>query len=123
MVALSALLPLLAPEEADIPALIDTLSEQRIVSDVDLLFHPTALPAELEALRPKIQTFLAAEGRSGDALYAESMLEERRLLVSTGSALIDTKLLDGGFRGGELIELVGAEGAGKTFVRCCISDM
>ena len=118
MVALAQLLPLLCsdPEEANIPALLDTLSELHITSDVDLLFFPNRLPDEFEVLRGSIQTFLAAEGRPGHALYQEAILEERRLLAVTGSHVIDTKLLDGGFRGGEVVELVGAEGAGKTFV-------
>lgn len=41
----------------------------------------------------------------------------------TGSGTIDAKLLDGGFRAGELVELVGTEGAGKTFVCRAVTSL
>jgi len=117
MVALSLLLPLLAPH-SDTDSLLATLHKLGISSDAELLFYSKQLPAELEILRPKIQTFLAAEGRPADLVYATDVKpEERKLLVPTGRKGIDTRLLDGGFKGGDVVELVGSTDSGKSLVR------
>lgn len=120
MVALSVLLPLLLQQQDEaehLPSLLTLLSSLGVHTDADLLFARQALPPEADALRPKIQSFLASEGRSADALYLAALdNRQSETLARTGCGRLDDTLLDGGFRPGEVVELTGGTGSGKTFL-------
>lgn len=123
MVALSVLLPLLLQQQDEterLPSLLTLLASLGVHTDADLLFARQTLPSAAEALRPKIQSFLASEGRSADALYLAALdnkQQDRDAWARTGCARLDDTLLDGGFRPGDVVELTGGTGSGKTFVR------
>lgn len=121
MVLLSVLLPLLASDASAHEKLLQECESRGLLHDVDLLFTSLPLSAALEAIKPRVGSFLAAEGISGDLLYkatTEAVTQDEKI-VPFGVRELDDKLLSGGFQLGEIVEVVGTSGAGKTFVRLC----
>lgn len=137
MVLLETLLPLLLEDENDhhasqagllgVVALVNELADHGITTDADLLFSSSSASLSLEAVRTletlgikhKIANFLAAEGNTADELYAA--LHEASAssaahidVCRTGIESVD-KLLGGGWSG-EVVEVLGETGTGKTWV-------
>lgn len=137
MVQLETLLPILLENDADHAAeannlnvqdLIEELSNHGIYTDVDLLFAPPTVALSIDAsrlssIKDKIANFLSAEGSPADELYTQthaSLLAGGlyRLVnepCSVGIEGVD-KLLGGGWTG-EVVEVLGDKGTGKTWVR------
>lgn len=143
MVRLEALLPILLEDDDDhtasrsdligVQPLIDELADHGITTDAELLFLSPSENISIEAartlevldIRNKIANFLAAEGSTADDIYRD---EEAQIstsgssmpddLCNTGIEAVD-KLLGGGWSG-EVVELLGEKGVGKTWVRLLI---
>ena len=142
MVQLDTLLPILL-ENADtdhgqaetalnVQDFIEELNNHGIHNDVDLLFAPSSIPLSIDPvllrdIKDKIANFLSAEGSSGEEVYLQEQAsvlgqqwsEAFNSLCSTGVEAVD-KLLGGGW-GGEVVELLGDKGTGKTWVCLRIS--
>lgn len=146
MVRLEALLPILLEDDDDhhvdesdlmgMQPLIDELADHGITTDAELLFSATSASLSIAAsrtleildVRNKIANFLAAEGSTANDLYSQ----ERGLttssapllpsdLCSIGVEAVD-KLLGGGWSG-EIVELLGEAGVGKTWVSLLVHYM
>lgn len=137
MVQLETLLPILLENDADHAAeannlnvqdLIEELSNHGIYTDVDLLFAPPTVALSVDAsrlssIKDKIANFLSPEGSSADEVYTQSHASApdgaSYTLVnepcSVGIEGVD-KLLGGGWTG-EVVEVLGDKGTGKTWVR------
>jgi hypothetical protein len=119
-----------------IEALVSELANVGIHSDTDLLFASSKISVSPQAARTlktlavkdKIADFLAAEGSPANELYLREVPSvdpntsahhnNDSFSSATGVQAID-KLLGGGWRG-EVVEVVGEHGTGKTFVSVSI---
>lgn len=114
MVQLSILAPVLMPDEA--ADILSELEEKSISTAQDLLFTSSVLSVRAQQFKNQVQAYLAAEGRSGDKAYEEAATASDRQQIVTGIPDLDTKLLEGGFDGGDVVEILGDAAAGTTYV-------
>ena len=102
-------------------ALLTELQAEKLITAQDLLFSQSALSDTLSDFKDKVLTFLASEGKAGDVAYNEA--KQARSEANAGTRVIttfpelDNKLLDGGFRAGDIVELLGdsAADSGNTY--------
>lgn len=120
MSSLSLLVSSLIPPHLT-EALLTELQAEKLITAQDLLFSQSALSDNLSDFKDKVLIFLASEGKAGDVAYNEAKQARSEAnagtRVSTTFPEIDNKLLDGGFRAGDIVELLGdsAADSGNTY--------